>query len=178
MWTFIGLLIIILLIIGGASIVFSTFKTGISPMPSSSKVKKCIEEILPDKIQGTVYELGCGWGGLAFLLALRYPESEVKAYEVSPIPWLYTYLLQRFYRLENMTLYWKDFFLDSLEDASLVVCYLYPGAMERLRKKFEKELKPGTLVVSNTFAIPEWEPEEVIKVNDFYRTKVYIYRMK
>ncbi len=166
------------LIIVSASIVYSTLKYGISPMPSSSKVKKCIEEVLPDRVEGKVYELGCGWGALAFRLASLYPEAEIQAYEVSPMPWLYTYILQRIYRFSNMTLYWKDFYLDSLEDASLIVCYLYPGAMERLKKKFEEELKPGTLIVSNTFAIPGWEPEQVIKVNDFYRTKVYVYRSK
>jgi len=146
-------------------------------MPTSSKVKKIIESTLPEDIQGKVYELGCGWGALAFRLASLYPESEVMAYEVSPIPWLYTEIMRRVYRIPNITLYWKDFFRDSLSDAGLVVCYLYPGAMERLKKKFEKELAPGTLVISNSFAIPGWEPEQVIKVSDFYRSKVYVYRI-
>jgi len=146
-------------------------------MPTSSKVKKVIENALPEKIEGKVYELGCGWGGLAFQLATHYPDQEILAYEVSPIPWLYTDIMRRIYRLPNMTLYWKDFFNESLSDAGLVVCYLYPAAMERLKKKFEAELSPGTVIISNTFAIPGWEPEQVVKVNDFYRTKVYVYRV-
>ncbi len=32
-----------------------------------------------------------------------------------------------------------DFFNVDLKDAGLVVCYLYPGAMERLKDKFEKD---------------------------------------
>jgi len=146
-------------------------------MPSSSKVKKALESALPDEVQGKIYELGCGWGALAFRLAARYPESEVHAYEVSPIPWLFTDIMRRIYRVPNMTLFWKDFFHDSLSDAGLVICYLYPGAMERLKKKLQNELSTGTVIISNTFAIPGWEPDRVIKVPDFYRTKIYVYKI-
>jgi len=146
-------------------------------MPSSSKVKKALESALPEKVQGKIYELGCGWGALALRLAARYPDSDVLAYEVSPIPWLFTDIMRRISRMPNMKLYWKDFFHDSLSDAGLVVCYLYPGAMERLKKKFQNELSPGTTIISNTFAIPGWEPAQVIKVPDFYRTKIYVYKV-
>ncbi len=145
-------------------------------MPTSSKVKKKIEGALPKQVKGKIYELGCGWGGIASLLASRYPHCEVLAFEVSPIPWLYTAIVKRLSRLPNMTLFWKDFFQESLGDADLIVCYLYPGAMERLKRKFDQELKPGTVVISNSFAIPGWEPQEVLQVGDFYRTKVYVYK--
>ncbi len=135
-----------------------------------------MKSALPSKIDGKIYELGCGWGALAFHLATLHPETEIRAFEVSPIPWLIAYITQRIYNFGNVRLYWEDFFRISLSDASIVVCYLYPGAMERLKQKFEKELSPGTLIISNTFAIPGWEPVDVIKVNDLYRTKIYVYR--
>jgi precorrin-6B methylase 2 len=159
-----------------ASIVYTTIKRGISPMPSSSKVKEAMKSALPQHVQGKIYELGCGWGALAFHLAGQHPESQIVAFEVSPVPWLIAYITQRVYRFENVKLFWDDFFRTSFSDASVIFCYLYPGAMERLKKKFEEELAPGTLVVSNTFAVPGWEPVDVIKVNDLYRTKVYVYK--
>lgn len=146
-------------------------------MPSSSKAKDAIKNLLPSQIKGKIYELGCGFGALAFHLADLHPEAEIWAFEVSPVPWFYAYLTQRIYRFSNVKLFWEDFFRIPLGDATIVVCYLYPGAMDRLKEKFEKELSPGTLVISNTFAIPGWTPQEVIKVNDIYRTKVYLYKV-
>ena len=64
----------------------------------------------------------------------------------------------------------------SITSASVVICYLYPGAMRRLKGKFEKELSKGAIVVSNTFAIPGWRPMRVIEADDLYRTPLYVYR--
>lgn len=149
-----------------------------TPTPAPSKVKSCVESALPDQVVGKIYQLGCGWGALAFRLAALHPRAEVHAYEVSPLPWLFAYMRYTLYPRRNLRLYWEDLFRISLEDASIVVCYLYPGAMERLKTKFEKELKPGTLVVSNSFEVPGWEPVETLRVNDFYRTKVFVYRVQ
>ncbi|MDP6573208.1 MAG: hypothetical protein QGI06_06820 [Rhodospirillales bacterium] len=70
-----------------------------------------------------------------------------------------------------------DFHEARLHGAGLVVCYLHPGAMERLRPKLEAELTPGALVLSNTFAMPRWRPVAVAEAEDFYRSKVYLYRI-
>lgn len=70
----------------------------------------------------------------------------------------------------------QDFFSVRLDDASMIVCYLYPGAMRKLQSKLASELKPGTWIVSNTFAIPGWTPESVIDIGDIYHTKIYLYR--
>ena len=48
--------------------------------------------------------------------------------------------------------------------------------MKRLKEKLEAELKPGTLVISNTFAIPGWAYEKMLEVDDLYRTKIYLYK--
>ncbi len=60
----------------------------------------------------------------------------------------------------------------------MVVCYLYPGAMRKLKDKFEQELAPGTLVVSNTFSISGWKPINVIDTHDLYNTHIYLYEKK
>ena len=43
---------------------------------------------LPVKLEGTVYDLGSGWGGMAFALARRYPGCRVTGFEVPPLPWV------------------------------------------------------------------------------------------
>lgn len=145
-------------------------------MPTNSKARCHIEELIPSHLEGKIYELGCGWGELAYHIAKKHPEATVHALEVSPFPWLWAYMRFQMSPLPNLRLFWEDIFRVSVNDANVIVCYLYPGAMERLKKKFEKELSPGTLIISNSFAIPGWEPTEVVRVNDLYRTKIYVYK--
>ena len=160
-----------------------TIRTGISPVPTTPKVADEIfaaippEGLVPPAPQGTVYELGSGWGGLALALARRFPDRAVVGYELSPLPWLVSRLLSRLRPRANLTLRRADFMAADLSDAALVVCYLYPGAMRRLRGKFEVELPADALVVSTAFLVPGWRPAEVRHAADQYQTPVYLYRM-
>jgi hypothetical protein len=63
-------------------------------------------------------------------------------------------------------------------DAKLILCYLYPGGMRKLKPKLEQELRPGTLIISNTFSIPGWEPVQVLPAEDFFHSAVYVYKMR
>lgn len=176
METFVTVIIICVLSTILLSVVVWSIKNGISPMPSTSKAKKAILESSPSVVQGTICELGSGWGTLVLPLALRYPQCVVIGYESSPIPFFFSKIRACFSRRKNLILLRRDFFKESLSDAALVVCYLYPEAMRILRKKFEDELRPGTIIISNTFGIPGWEPIEVHIIDDMYKTKVYLYR--
>ena len=167
----------LLLVLALLSIVFWSWRNGISPMPTSSKVKKRLLISLPEEVEGDIFELGSGWGTLAFPLARRFPNCQVNAYETSFVPFLFTKLRHRLNPLSNLIFYRQDFFTVPLGDASLIVCYLYPEAMRQLKIKFEKELKPGTWVVSNTFGVPGWKPVKIDEVDDLYRTKIYAYQM-
>ena len=145
-------------------------------MPSSRKVKEKILAQIPKDTKGDIYELGCGWGTLLFPVAKAHPDSRVTGYEYALIPWLYTQVRQTFFPLKNITLHKADFLEQSLENADIVICYLYTGAMNALQSKFEQELKPGTLVISNTFSLPQWKAEKTIVLDDLYRTRIYVYR--
>ena len=57
-----------------------------------------------------------------------------------------------------------------------VYCYLYAGAMTQLSHKLRRELRPGAWVISNTFALPGWQPIRVVRLRDWYRTPMYLYR--
>ncbi len=143
-------------------------------MPSSHKAKKVIFSLLPTS-QGKIYELGSGWGHLAFPLARHFPKMEVLALEGSPLPWFFSEAVQKIMYYPNLKIARKNFFNTSLRDADGIVCYLYPKAMERLKEKFEKELKPGAFVITNTFAIPGWKPDKVLIVDDLWRSQIYLY---
>lgn len=158
-----------------ASIVIWSVKTGISPMPTSKIVKKAILRELPEDLTGPIYELGAGWGTLAYVLADKYPNSKIEAFEISPIPYAACRIRQWITPKPNLKFHRQDFFSVPLRNASVVVCYLYPGAMEKLALKLSEELQKGSIVISNTFAVTGWKPSHTIQAHDLYNTNVYVY---
>lgn len=159
------------------SLIVRSILNGISPMPSVGKSKTVLLEAIPKSIQGKVYELGAGWGSLVFPLAAKLPSSMVIGIENSLFPYVICRLRRQLTGPANVELKYGDFFNTDLSEAALVVCYLYPGAMQKLRPKLEKELKKGAVVISNTFALPGWTPVEVHQTNDLYRSKIYVYKI-
>jgi len=155
------------------TIVAYTLITGISPMPTSRKAREAMLTFIPENQVGKIYDLGSGWGTLLAALASARPQCRVTGYELSPVPWLVSCCRRR----ANLAVYRRDFLAASLEDASVVLCYLYPGAMEKLRPKFEAELRPGALVISNTFAVPSWTPQQVVTLPGLFPTMVYLYEV-
>jgi hypothetical protein len=160
------------------SIVIWSIRNGISPTPTSTKAMPALLKNLPEEIHGTVYELGSGWGSLAFALAKRYPHHQVVAIESSPVPFWISKAMALFLQPPNLVLIRKNFFEIPLRDAGLVVCYLYPGAMEALKPKLEAELPSGAWVISNTFAVPGWTYEKKAETEDLYHDSIYCYLIK
>ncbi len=178
-----ALLSLVLVLAAFALLLGYTIRTGISPVPTTPRVAAEIfalcphETLLPPVAGGVVYELGSGWGNIAMALAERFPTRAVVGYELSPLPWLASRLALRLRPRSNLAFIRANFMADGLGDAALVVCYLYPGAMRRLRDKLERELQAGALVISSAFLVPGWRPAAVRRATDQYDTPVYLYRM-
>jgi hypothetical protein len=170
-----ALILLALLLAGMLSIVFYTLRIGISPMPTLGKVRRQLLPLIEPDLEGMIRELGAGWGTLAFALADRCPRAKVVAFELSPLPFAFCWLRQRLAPRPNLELRRQDFFRASFTGASLVVCYLFPGAMTRLAPKLLAELAPGTRIISHTFALRGWKPQHMLAVDDLYRTPIYLY---
>ena len=169
------LLLFLFLIIG--SIGFYTLKLGVPPMPTLSSTRLLMMELLPQNIDGAIYDLGSGWGSLVLSLAGRYPKNHVTGFELSPVPWLASKLRGAFSQQSSVMLRREDFFQADLSDAGLIVCYLHPEAMTKLKTKLEAELKPGTLVLCHYFSVPGWQPLKNITVKDAHRSPIYLYKI-
>jgi methylase of polypeptide subunit release factors len=145
----------------------ATLWTGVPSQSSSPGAAAAVAEIMPPDFDGTIIEAGAGWGALAFTLAVRYPQCPVIAVELSAMPWLLLHLQNLvLYRLPNLQIILGDFHRLNFHGADLVVCYLTPRAMARLAPKLMAELKPGALVVSNSFGLPGWRPLDTIEIPD------------
>lgn len=156
------------------SVIVSTLRLGIGPLPTSGAVREAVLELCPPAVEGTVYELGAGWGGLARALARRCPEAQVVAVEASWVPWAFCALVQRLAPVKNLRLVRASFFELPLGEAELLVCYLFTGAMTELAARVR--FKPGALLISAVFALPGRQPEVTVRADDLYRSPVYRYR--
>ncbi len=155
------------------SVVIDTIRYGISPMPSPVACKKLLKKQWPLIGKGKIYDLGSGWGGMLKLLNRAYPKHSIIGIEGALIPYLSSRI---FSRTKKVKIFKKNFHLSSFEDAALVYCYLYPGAMEKLSDQLKKELPKGGYVISAVFAMPRWEPIKVFYLNDLLKSKLYIYQ--
>lgn len=173
MYLFLLLLIAFLL-----TLLIDSLRFGITPTPTSLKVRNKILKALPNSIKGEIFELGSGFGNMAFALAQKFQLNQIKSYERAKIP----YCVQKawlFFRYKNnLSLIHKDFRNEDLSQAGLIFCYLYRDIMPFLAQKFEKELVLGTLVISHTFAIEKWKPIKILQAEDLYKTPIYIYRIE
>jgi hypothetical protein len=172
---FIQVAILAIAFLAAASIVWFSLRTGIAPVPSSGRARRAMLAAVQRAPAGPVLDLGSGWGTLAIAAARRFPEREVVGYELSWVPWAVSCLLQRALGLDNLSFRREDFLGADLSKASVLLCYLFHRGMQRLAGKLEREGAPAVLV-SHTFAVPSWQPDEVIPLNDLYRSRIYVYR--
>jgi hypothetical protein len=122
---------------------------------------------------GRIIDLGCGDGGLLRRLALARPDCHFVGIEHAPLTWLVARL--RMLGLNNVSVRRGDFWREPLADYALVYAFLSPAPMPRLWGKACAEMRPGTLLVSNSFAVPDVAPEAVVTVEDRRETRLYLY---
>lgn len=101
-----------------------------------------------------LFDLGSGDGRL-IAAAARKPGISAIGYEISLVPWIWSQLRLRGSRLSNARVRYQDFFRADFSQADVIVCFLTPWAMKKLKPKILREMKPGSRLVSYTFSLPE-----------------------
>jgi len=144
-------------------------------MPSSAKVYKTILKHAEVKGEGSIIDLGSGWGTLAIAFARKYPHKQVIGYELSLLPWLFSITRKKLLGLNNLHIYRRDFFNVDLNSADLLVCYLFPKGMKKLKQKLDTD-NNHVNIVSNTFALPNSKESMIIKLDDAFYTPIFFYR--
>ena len=70
-----------------------------------------------------------------------------------------------------------DIFAHPWQDYDVVYAFLSPVPMAAVWQKAAAELRPGALLVSNSFPVPGREPDFVVDVDDRRNTQLYGYRI-
>ena len=146
-------------------------------MPSSTKAHLAMMALISETGTATIIDLGSGWGNFVIRIANSYPQRQIVGYELSFLPWLTSKCLKKLLGLQNLTLHRKNFYLADLSKASVLICYLFPEAMEKISYKLQIEKTDVNYLISNNFALPTWQAYKTIRLNDFYKSPVYLYKI-
>ncbi len=142
-----------------------------TPYPAVKKVLKCAGIKKGDR----VYDIGAGDNRFIHFAAKDYG-AKGTGFEIDP----FVYFIARF---KQIFFKWKgeiirgNFLKHDISDADIVICYMLPRSLKKFQKKFDRELKKGTLVVSYAFHIGDWKPKKIID-KDGKISRIFIYAIK
>ena len=156
---------------------WSTFHTQVPLYLSSDKVWQALETKLPAEQPFKFIDLGSGIGGVLTHLAQTHPHGSYHGVEAAPLPFLWSWLRTRFGGYRNCTVHWGSLWDSDLSQYDVVFAYLSPVPMERLWYKVKQEMRPGSLFISNTFAVPDHPPQGTLSVDDLHRSTLYLWQM-
>jgi precorrin-6B methylase 2 len=134
-------------------------------VPTSQELVVAMLKLADVRPGDTVYDLGCGDGRIVVTAAKQFGARAVGV-DINP---------QRISEAnenarkagiaEKVKFIEGDLFNADIHEATVVTLYLLPNVNLRLRPKLLKELRPGTRVVSHSFDMDDWKPDQEIEVN-------------
>ncbi|MDO9105424.1 MAG: class I SAM-dependent methyltransferase [Methylovulum sp.] len=158
-----------------ALVFWGTVKGDVPLFLSSSAAADAVARIIERENAENFADLGAGIGSLAIPLARCHPLLAIDAVELAPLPWLITALRCR--KLANIQARRASFWHCGLNAYDVVFAFLSPAVMLKLSEKISRDMRSGSLFISSSFPIPDWQPESVITLADRRKTRLYCYRI-
>lgn len=142
---------------------------------SNAATVRAVAALLPAAAGQRIADLGGGTGSLLAPLAAARPDLAFTGIEAAPLP----YLIGRLRMAGAANVAWRrgDFWREHLGAYAMVYVFLSPVPMARLWAKACAEMRPGSLLVSNSFAIPGVAATESRRVGDRRGSCLYVYRV-
>lgn len=173
--TFWELTLVIALAIGLAIVVWSLLaaQASFAPwIPSSTAMAAQGFEFVKPSPQMKFADLGCGDGRILFFANKKYGVSG-DGYEISIIPYLVARLRLLAHRTDAIRILRKNLFDAPLATYDLVYIYGLPRSIKaRLVPKLDREMKPGSRLISYNFHLKNKKP--IAEFHDRWRN-VYVY---
>ncbi len=145
-------------------------------VPTPKDVVFKMLELAEVKTNEVVIDAGAGDCRIVVIAALHF---EAIGIGIEKNPVLVKECLKLFekYRLKGRAyIVYGDLLEFNYSIADVVTLYLGTEMNEKLKPKLERELKPGTRVVSHDFEVPGWKPEKIVEIEGPLRKhKIYLY---
>jgi hypothetical protein len=158
-----------------ALLFWTTFRTRVPLYPSSREAGEKLAELVPQTAGVRVLDLGCGFGGLLQQLRALRPGAALEGVEIAPLPALVAWLRLR--GLARCSVRRGDFWRKDLSQYDVVYAFLSPAPMAALWDKVRREMRPGSLFVSNGFAVPGVEPDRAVPLGGTGGCRLYVWRL-
>ncbi len=114
-----------------------------------------LANLQPDEV---LYDLGAG-DGRVLLIAAKEFGAQAVGVEIGPVQCALIWLrIVASGHGEKIQLKWGNYFKTDLRRADVVFIYATSREVMRLAPYLEKQMKPGSRVVSISADFPEWEP--------------------
>jgi len=139
---------------------------------TNKKVARAICRLAKVNKKDIVYDLGCG-DGTALIIGAKEFGARGVGIEIDPLRALISTLMIHIMRVQDkVRIIRKNFYDVNISKASIVFVYLVPRVLQKLRSKFLKELRPGTVIISYRYKIK-------LPLVDFDKAnEIYLYRIK
>jgi hypothetical protein len=159
-----------------ASVYWGVSRTRVPLFLSSRAAARAIADLLPQQRSFTFLDLGCGLGGILSCLARARPAGRYYGIEAAPVPFLLSWLRAAF-GAQACHVTWGDFQNLDLGRYDVVYAYLSPAAMTGLWDKARREMRTGSLLISNSFAVPGVPPAFTVATGARDSSRLLLWRM-
>lgn len=145
-----------------------------SPQPIAEKMLE-LARLKPGE---TVYDLGCGDGRILVAAAKKFGAKAVGVELSEPLAKKARQEAESQGVSDNVKVIEGDMMTVDVAPANVVALYLMTEANDQLRPKLERELKPGSRVVSLDFKVRGWKPLAVEQYEAHHRKyTIYVYQI-
>jgi SAM-dependent methyltransferase len=132
-------------------------------------------DAVPMQAGQVLVDLGCGDGRVLRCARRRYSVMAI-GYELNLMAYTIARLLG--WGMKGVEIKLRNFWKADLSKADIIFCYLFPDVLQDLCVKLKKELKPGAVVVSCNFALPQWPPDTVLRPGQsLHNDPIYVYKL-
>ncbi|HEY7172391.1 MAG TPA: class I SAM-dependent methyltransferase [Vicinamibacterales bacterium] len=144
-------------------------------VPTSNGVAEAMLKLAGVTAADTVYDLGSGDGRIVIAAARKFGARGVGVELDSELVKTARKNAQAAGVADRVSFLQQDLFKTDLSDATVVTLYLSNSVNMRLRGVLQRQLKPGSRVVSHRFAMGDWQPEAERRVEG---TTIYLWTIK
>jgi len=130
-------------------------------VPTPPEVVDKMLELAQVGKDSVIYDIGCGDGRIVVAAAKKYGAHGV-GIDIDPVRIKESKANAKASGVEKLVKFREeDATKTDISPATIVTLYLLPESNELLRPKFERELKPGTLIITHNYIVPGWEDKEI-----------------
>jgi SAM-dependent methyltransferase len=133
-------------------------------VPTNDELVKMMLDVAKVKPTDVVYDLGAGDGKIAIAAARDYGARAVGIEYNRDMAALAQRNADRSGVAGKVKIINGDIFVEDFSEATVVTLYLLPNLNLKLRPTL-LDMKPGTRVVSNSFNMADWEPDQRLGSN-------------